>query len=189
MRAFKAEDLRSFTQALFTKDSFDDFLLREAEFRTFCAFSVSGKSERDWYTEEELEEERVEEYTAWRKLRPLCFQLIRGKKIPGAFYLTFRLSPAGTEEFLQKLQQEDGIAENAGNSGGRGNAGRKSYRAVPDAERIGAFFLNLRFEAGELRCVSAAALNSFPPDRATEDAWDNRVQEFFREHGIAVAVL
>ncbi len=105
MRAFRAEDLRSFTQALFTKDSFDDFLLREAEFRTFCVFSVNGRSERDWYTEEELEEERIEEYTAWRKLRPLCFQLIRGKKIPGAFHITFRLSPAGAEGFLRELRQ------------------------------------------------------------------------------------
>lgn len=172
MRAFRAEDLRSFTQALFTKDSFDDFLLREAEFRTFCVFSVNGKSERDWYTEEELEEERIEEYTAWRKLRPLCFQLIRGKKIPGAFHITFRLSPAGAEGFLRELRQ-----------------GEDRAAVAPDADRIGAFFLNLRFEAGALRCVSAAALNSFPPDRVTEDAWDNWVQAFFQENGIAVAVL
>ena len=63
MKAYKAEDLRSFTQALFTRDSFDPFLVLEAEFRTYCLFSVRGNTERGWYTDEELETEQVSENT------------------------------------------------------------------------------------------------------------------------------
>lgn len=77
MKALKAEDLRAFTQALFLGTVFDRFLLREAEFRTFCTFTVNGAAEVRWYSEEELESERVEEYTSWEKLKPLCFGLIR----------------------------------------------------------------------------------------------------------------
>ena len=49
----------------------------------------------------------------------------------------------------------------------------------------GGFYLNLRFEDGALTVISAAAQNIFPPDRATEHAWDEWVQEFFRHHGLA----
>ena len=38
MKAYKAEELRAFTEALFRGDSFDRFLLLEASFQT--AFSL-----------------------------------------------------------------------------------------------------------------------------------------------------
>ena len=93
MKAYKAEDLRTFTQALFTRDCFDPFLVLEAEFRTYCLFSVRGNTERSWYTDEELEADQVEDYTSWKKLRPVCFGLIRGRKTPVSFRITFRLPP------------------------------------------------------------------------------------------------
>ena len=101
MRAFQCEDLKTFTRELFTRERFDSFLVREASFVTFCRFSVDGKSERDWYTEEELEEERVEDYTSWGKLRPVCFQLIRGSRTPLKFQLSFRLPPAESERLAE----------------------------------------------------------------------------------------
>ncbi len=163
MKAYRAEDLRAFTQALFVGAVFDDFLVIEAEFRTFCTFSLRGNTERGWYTDEELEAERVEEYTSWKKLRPVCFGLIRGKRTPGSFRITLRLPPGKEESFL---------AEEA-----------PSVRP----EDLGGLFLNLRFEEGKLSCISAASMNVFPPVRSLETAWDRRTQEFFRTNGIAVS--
>ena len=160
MKALKAEDLRAFTQALFLGTVFDRFLLREAEFRTFCTFTVNGAAEVRWYSEEELESERVEEYTSWEKLKPLCFGLIRGKRTPLSFRLDMKLAPGDAE---------------------------KPCASVHPGKRddSGGFYLNLRFEDGALTVISAAAQNIFPPDRATEHAWDEWVQEFFRHHGLA----
>ena len=160
MKAYRAEDLRSFTQALFLKESFDRFLVAEAEFRTFCAFSVSGAAERGWFTDEELEEERVEEYISWRKLRPVCFGLIRGKKTPGYFRITFRADPEEEEAFLK---------ENA--------------PSFP-RESLGGLFWNLKYENGKLQLISAASMNRFPPDRALEEAWDRRTERFLKEEKI-----
>ena len=165
MKAYKAEDLRSFTQALFTRDSFDPFLVLEAEFRTYCLFSVRGNTERGWYTDEELETEQVEDYTSWKKLRPVCFSLIRGRKTPASFRITFRLPPAEEEELLQE------------SSGG------------VRREELGGFFLNVKYEDGKLLCVSASSVNRFPPDRVLEEAWDRRAERFFREHGLAVSAV
>ena len=160
MKALKAEDLRAFTQALFLGTVFDRFLLREAEFRTFCTFSVNGAVENGWYSEEELESERVEEYTSWEKLRPLCFSLIRGKRTPIAFRLDMKLTPGDAEKLVGSVHP-----------GSRDDSG--------------GFFLNLRFEDGALTVISACAQNTFPPDRALEHAWDEWVQAFFRHHGLA----
>ena len=111
MKAYKAEDLRTFTQALFTRDCFDPFLVVEAEFRTYCLFSVRGNTERGWYTDEELETEQVEDYTSWKKLRPVCFSLIRGRKTPVSFRITFRLPPAEEEELLHAFAKEHPVVE------------------------------------------------------------------------------
>lgn len=165
MKAYKAEDLRTFTQALFTRDCFDPFLVVEAEFRTYCLFSVRGNTERSWYTDEELEADQVEDYTSWKKLRPVCFGLIRGKKTPVSFRITFRLPPAEEEKLLREFS---------------GNI---------RSEELGGFFLNLKYEDGKLLCFSAAAVNRFPKDRVLEEAWDLRAEQFFRWHGLAVSTV
>ena len=97
MRALKVEDIRSFTRALFMQDCFDGFLLGEAEFSTFCSFSVDGRVERSWFTDEELEKEQIEAYVRWGRVRELCFQLIRGRKTPSSFRITLRLAPGERE--------------------------------------------------------------------------------------------
>ena len=162
MRAFQCEDLKTFTRELFTRERFDSFLVREASFVTFCRFSVDGKSERDWYTEEELEEERVEDYTSWGKLRPVCFQLIRGSRTPLKFQLSFRLPPAESERLAESCGITGTAAETAG------------------------FYVNIRFEEGKLRCFTAAALSQFFPDKRAERAWDDRVWEWFQRAGLSM---
>ena len=165
MKAYKAEDLRSFTQALFTRDTFDRFLVLEAEFRTYCLFSVRGNTERGWYTDEELEAEQVEDYTSWRKLRPVSFSLIRGTRTPVSFRITFRLPPAEEEDLLR--ESSGGIT----------------------SEELGGFFLNVKYEDGKLLCFTASSVRRFPPDRVLEEAWDSSAERFFREHGLAVSAV
>ena len=164
MKAYRAEDLRGATQALFTRDTFDEFLLSEAQVKTFCTFSVSGKTERGWYAEEELSRGEIGDSAPWRKIRPFLFSLIRGSRVPESFRITLKLAPAAAEQFLRES------GETAG-------------------EKNGGFFLNFRYEEGGLTCVSAASLSSFPPDRTLEEAFDRWTAEFFRSHGIAVLEL
>lgn len=165
MKAFKAEDLRAFAQALFTRDTFDSFLVSEAQVKTFCTFHVNGKTERNWYSDEELEEERIEDYAAWKKVRPFVFGFIRGNRTPESFRVTLRLAPEAAEAFLRET--------------GHGESG----------EEAGGFFLNFRFEEKILTCVSVASLNLFPPDRTLEERFDLWTQEFFRQHGLPVSEL
>ena len=63
MTAFQIEDIRGFTSQLFVKETFDSFLLKEAKVVTYNSFSIDGRIRHGYFTEEELEENQIEEYS------------------------------------------------------------------------------------------------------------------------------
>ena len=87
MIALKIEDMKQFTARLFMGETFDHFLIREAEIITFNVFTIDGHIRQGYYSEEELEENQLEELSSWKMIRPYCFSLIKGKKLPGSFQI------------------------------------------------------------------------------------------------------
>ena len=49
--------------------------------------------------DEELEANQIESFSSWKVLRPVCFSLIKGKKLPGSFHIVLLLPPSDTEKF------------------------------------------------------------------------------------------
>ena len=92
MIALKAEDVKSFTTKLFVREDFDAFLVKEVNITTYNSFSIDGHVKQGYYTEEEREENNIEEFSTWKTLRPFCFSLIKGKKLPGSFRIVLQLS-------------------------------------------------------------------------------------------------
>ena len=70
-------DIKLFTKKLFIGETFDRFLLKEAEIVTFNTFSIDGRVHKSFYSEEERAEGQIEEYSTWKTLRPFCFSLIK----------------------------------------------------------------------------------------------------------------
>jgi len=163
MKAYNAEDLKTFTAGLFTGDVFDGFLLQEAEFTTCCSFSVDGKACREWFEDETPEQEHTEEYCSWKDIRPFCFGLIRGKRKPVRFRIVLRCSPEQAERFIKEEELPVSISD------------------------IGGLFLNIRYESGKLVCISMASMNTFTADRTLENAWDRNAEKFFLSGRIAVS--
>lgn len=160
MVALKVEDIRQFTSCLFIGNMFDRFLVREAEIVTFSAFHIDGKVRRDYYTEEELEEKKIGELSAWEAVKPVCYALIKGKKLPGSFRMVFQLSPGQTEKFLEGRQ-------------------------LPvKAEQISGLYVNVRYEEGKLYCVTGTSVKFFTLDKTLENEWDEAVKEFLRKNKI-----
>ena len=58
MIALKIEDMKQFTARLFMGETFDHFLIREAEIITFNVFTIDGHIRQGYYSEEELEEQK-----------------------------------------------------------------------------------------------------------------------------------
>ena len=95
-------DIKLFTKKLFIGETFDRLLLKEAEIVTFNTFSIDGRVHKSFYSEEERAEGQIEEYSTWKTLRPFCFSLIKGKKLPERFSIILKLPKAATEQFLGK---------------------------------------------------------------------------------------
>ena len=160
MSALKIEDIRSFTAGLFIGNLFDVFWLREAEVVTFAQFHIDGRLRKEYYTEAEQEEQPLGDWTEWAQVKPFCFSLIKGKRLPGSFRLVLQLPRRELERFLARAQL--GLRP----------------------EQVQGLYLNIRYEEGMLRCVTGTALNFFTMDKSLETEWDGYVRRFFREHGI-----
>lgn len=160
MIALRAEDVRTFTSKLFVKEDFDQFLVKEIEIVTFNRFTIDGHIRQGYFGEEELEERKIEEFSSWKMLRPICFALIKGKKLPGSFRIVLQLSPEAVEKFVKNSGL--GITES----------------------QIQGLYLNIRYEEGVLYCVTGTSLYVFTLDKALETEWDRTVERFMREHDI-----
>ena len=90
MVALKIEEQKAFTAGLFIGEIFDKFLVREAEIVTYNQFTIDGKVRQGYFSKEELEENRIEEYSSWKTLKPVCYSLIKGKRLPESFRIVFQ---------------------------------------------------------------------------------------------------
>ena len=164
MIAFKVEDRKQFTSKLFVGETFDRFLVREAEIVTYNTFNIDGHIRQGYYSEEELEEKRLEELSSWAMIKPVCFSLIKGKKLPLSFRIVLQLSPAGIGSFLKKT----GIAMTA--------------------EQVNGLYLNIKFDEEGLTCVTGTSVNFFTLDKSLDREWDSMIEKFFSQNEIAVEI-
>ena len=83
MKSFVIKDQRAFTSQLFTGSLFDGFLLCEADFKTSMTIHIDGSLCKDYY--DEADEIPEEKYNTWKNTKGICFQIIKGKKLPVFF--------------------------------------------------------------------------------------------------------
>jgi len=160
MIALKIEEQKTFTSGLFIGEMFDGFLVREATVVTFNSFTIDGRIRHGYYSDEELEENRIEEFSSWKVLKPVCFSLIKGKRLPESFRIVFMLSPDAKERFVEKH--------------------------VPgmQPDLAGGLYLNVCYENNEMTVWPGTSMNVFTMDKTLEREWDESVKAFFKKHGI-----
>lgn len=161
MTALKMEDLKAFTSGLFVGNVFDKFLVREATIVTFNTFTIDGHIKPGYYSEEEAEERQVGELSTWEAVKPICFSLIKGKKLPNSFQITLQLPPAEVETVI--------------------SVGQAGIRA----EQISGLYLNIRYEDAVLACITGTSLNIFTMDKTIEREWDEAVRRFLKQARLA----
>lgn len=155
-----SSDIKKFMNCLLVKETFDNFLLEEATITTYNTFTIDGHIQSDFYSAEELEALPDKTLSTWGVIRPHCFNLIKGSKLPLRFKIVLKASTAYTEKLLNE------------NSVGL---------SVKD---VGGLYINIRYDSkrsitGEetgnasLDCISMASLNIFSMDKTLEKAWDS----------------
>ncbi|MDO5410844.1 MAG: DUF5721 family protein [Lachnospiraceae bacterium] len=160
MIALTLPELKTAASCIFTKDTFDYFLVKEITISTSNTFHVDGKLHPDYFTDEEKEALRDPVYSDWKTLRPFCYQLIKGKKLPQSFRLVFQLSDSNVEKFL------------------------KQHNFSCQVSDIGGLYLHFRYENHTLSAISGTSLNFFSLDKTIDTAWDEMVKRILKLSGI-----
>ncbi len=154
-----ATDIKKFMNCLLVKETFDNFLLEEATITTYNTFTVDGHIQNDFYTPEELDALPDKTLSTWGAIKPHCFNLIKGSKLPLRFKIVLKASALYTEKLL-----------------GENPCGL----ALSD---VGGLYINIRYDShrsldgsetgtAALDCISIASLNIFSMDKTLEKAWD-----------------
>ena len=152
----KITDKKDFINKLLAGDCFYSFLLKEAVINGFVPFQIDGKINTSFFTEEDPEATRFlsEEYAKWEDIRPICFDLIKGKRTPTRFQFILYLKKEATDQVLDK------------------------EHLTRDSALVRHFVLNIRFEQGEMTLTTAVDYSSFTMDKQAEQLWDQALMKF-----------
>lgn len=160
MISLKLPELKQAADKLFAKEDFDYFLVREISITTGTSFHIDGRLHKEFYTEEEIAEMRSPVYADWKQLRPVCYQLIKGKKLPLSFQITLSLSPDNIDKFSAR------------------------YHLPYDSGQITGLYLHFRYENKVLTLSTGTSMNVFTLDKSLEHAWDEMAGLILKHAGI-----
>ena len=88
-------------QSLLVNDVFDSFLLCDGEILTSNTFSINGRINKDFYSSEELASV-TEDFATWKNLKHICFEIIKGKKVPTKMKLVFAMPQSSFPKIIEE---------------------------------------------------------------------------------------
>lgn len=167
MLALKISSMKTFMNHLLVADTFDNFLLAEATISTANTYQIDGHINKEFYATDELTDAAALPYdfTPWQDMKPLCFNLIKGKRTPLFFKFVLHLKP----EQVGKLMA-------AGNSS-----------VSPD--EIKALVLTIKYDGTQAVLTTGSAFHTFLMSKEPDILWDKALQQFLARKGIDYEIL
>ena len=162
MLAIQIKDVKIFMSKLLSGNTFDSFLLEEAQIHTFNTFTIDGHQNHEFYTKDELEDPELfpYAYSEWKNMKSICFQLIKGKKVPTFMKIILQQKPENTYTLLEE-------------SG-----------ALEFSNTLKAFVVTIRFDSNGLLLTTGTSFSTFVMDKTPDLLWDNAFRKFLTEHEI-----
>lgn len=156
MLALMIKDVRHFMGRLLGTDAFDSFLLEEAVITSYNTFTIDGRMNRDFFSREEWEDPTIRpcEFSTWKSMRSVLFDLIKGKKTPVGFRFVLQLMP----------QYVPGVL--------------KPDKTDITPEQVKALVLTCRYENGALTLITGTSFHTFLPDKTPDLLWDQTMKRF-----------
>lgn len=162
MLALKINNVKTFMTQLLIGDTFDAFPLAEASITTFNTFTIDGRVNKEFFdtdTQDILTQNAVI-YSHWKKIKPFCRSIIRGKLLPLQFRIIFQVAPYQLSEIL-KIEEPE-----------------------PAASTFSSFSLNIQYKNKMLLCTTGVARTSFIMDKKPDQYWDDAILHFFKNLNI-----
>lgn len=162
MISFRIKDTKVFMSQLLIKDTFDRMLLSEATIKTACSYTINGQINKEYYSDEEWDNLNNNEksYSEWSNIKPFCFSLIKGNKVPAAMKLVMLAS----YELVTDIIAKNNIA------------------VMP--ENVNGLFINMKYQEGHVDIITGTSLNVFTLDKQLDTAFDQYVKTFLANAGL-----
>lgn len=158
----KMKDKKDFIGKLLASECFDSFLLKEANIYGFIPFQMDGHINKAFFHPDDVDAAPflTYEYAQWKDVRPICFDLIKGKRTPTRFSFVLYLKMEAMEAMFKKagISQADSLVQN--------------------------LILNIRFEQGEMTITTGVDYSGFTLDKQAEQLWDATARKFLDKKGI-----
>ena len=156
MQSVSVNNISSFMKLFLASLEFDEFSVIEISISTYSNFHIDGRLNKEYFDTEDKPES---DYCGWKTLRPICFELIKGKILP----LKMNFVLALPKSLTGKLLCENGIS------------------LSPDDVD---FLVNIRYENNTLSLISATNTKSFSLDKSHEKAWDEAFEKGLSRYDI-----
>ncbi|WP_408070624.1 DUF5721 family protein [Butyrivibrio sp. JL13D10] len=149
MIALQIKNTRQFMSTLLASESFDGFLMDSAELKIANTYMIDGHVNEDFFGEDESDKSEYD-LSTWKSLRPVCYELIKGKRTPVSFKFILCLTPDKKEQLLG--------AELSG--------------------VVSSLVFIIRFSEGHIIITTGVALSGFTLDKSYEKIWDDYMKRF-----------
>lgn len=159
MVALQIKEVKNFMGQLLATPLLDSFLVQEGVIHTYNSFWIDGRINADFFTKEELEEE-VYDFSTWEKLRPICFELVKGKKTPTLLKLVLQQKPEDSYSLLEQ-----------GGCSGLNTA-------------LKGLLVTIKFDQNGLVLTTGTSFSTFIMDKTPDLLWDQWMKQFLTEKGI-----
>lgn len=168
MKAFELTEKKEFMHLLLRSELFDNFLLSEASIHAAVKYDIDGRINKSFYADaDDLSGEHLDglEYLPYGKIRPVCFELIKGKRTPTYFKFVLMLSPSNLMNTIQA-----------------------SGTSVSPAD-IRAAFLNIYYQNGQLMITTGVSYSTFITDKSFETEWEKFTINFLNRKNVAFSEI
>lgn len=157
MESFNITNQKVFMNKLLSTESFDNYLLKEAQIVTSNTFHIDGMENRDFYGNDEdiIKLEAPYDYAPWSRMRGIVLSLIKGKHTPVSMKITMYLKPD-----LMK----DVIGD--------------------ESSVIDYLIINLHFGSAGMNITTGVAYREFTLDKDQEKIWDIHVGKMLETLGV-----
>lgn len=175
MRLTKITNVKHFMNKLLIEDAFDSFLVSEVLIKTGNSYVIDGHINKEFFSDSERSELREdaenngriydESLSRFSELKPFVLSVMKGKKTPVSFKMSFYL--AG--ENINKLLKSSGTQFTAND--------------------IDGLSLIVKYADNELTITSSASLKIFSLDKSLEKYWDEMVIKFLNSHEFQYEIM
>jgi len=155
--AVQIDDIKLFMGKMFKEDTFDDFDLVSATIHQGIIFTLDGKINPDFYTEETLP---TSAYVSWIDYKNLVFSIIKGNKTPSLMKIVFAVSYKSKQNLVIKSNSNF------------------------DPDEINDFYINILFDSNGLKVITGTNYKQFTLDKSVESYFDDSILKFLIKNEI-----